>query len=191
MRTCPAENERAEGCLSPFFSAMVQLASSLADFIALAMETAERVRTEEELRASIAEVQGHLDTIESQRMALADVSAPIIDVWEGIIVLPIVGLVDTQRSILLTERLLERISASGARSVIIDLTGVEMVDTMTANHLLQMLSAAGLLGSFCLLSGISPQIAQTLVQLEVELGDLTTVRSLKEGLKICIVRQGR
>ena len=175
----------------PWTSVEVQLATSLADFIALAMETAERVRTEEELRASIALAQEHLDTIESQRVALADVSAPIIDVWEGIIVLPIVGLVDAQRSLLLTEHLLQRISVSGARSVIVDLTGVDVVDTMTANHLLQMLSAAGLLGSFCMLSGISPQIAQTLVELEVDLGDLTAVRSLKEGLKICIARQGR
>jgi len=167
----------------------IQLATSLADFTALAIETAERVRTEAELRASIELAHVHLATIENQRLAIADISAPIIDVWEGVIVLPIVGQVDSQRSIVLTERLLTRISVSGARSVIVDLTGVEMIDTMTANLLLKMLAGARLLGSFCLLSGISPHIAQILVQLGVQLDDITTVRSLKEGLKICIDRE--
>ncbi|MGB1016728.1 MAG: GAF domain-containing protein [Nannocystaceae bacterium] len=166
----------------------IQLATSLADFTALAMEAAERVRTERELRASIERAHVHLDTIESQRLAIANISAPIIDVWDGVVVLPIVGAVDAQRSMVLTERLLGRISVSGARSVIVDLTGVEMIDTMTANYLLKMLAGARLLGAFCLLSGISPAIAQMLVQIEVQFGEITTVRSLKDGLKICIDR---
>lgn len=170
-------------------SADNQLASSIADFIALAIESDQRRRIEDELRASIELAEQRLETIERQRMAIADLSAPIIDVWDGVLVLPIIGLVDTQRSLELTERLLERISASSARSVIVDLTGVDVVDTMTANHLLQMIRAAGLLGAFCVLSGISPLIAQTLVQLEVDLRQIATVRSLKEGLQTCIARQ--
>lgn len=127
-----------------------------------------------------------LETIERQRMAIADLSAPIMDVWDGVIALPIIGLVDTQRSVELTERLLERISASGARSVIVDVTGVDIVDTATANHLLQMIRAASLLGAFCVVSGIAPQVAQTLVQLDVDLSTIRTVRNLKEALKECI-----
>ncbi len=124
-----------------------------------------------------------LETIERQRMAIADLSAPIMDVWDGVIALPVIGLVDTQRSVELTERLLERISTSGARAVIVDVTGVDVVDTATANHLLQMIRAASLLGAFCVVSGISPQVAQTLVQLDVDLTMIRTVRNLKEALK--------
>lgn len=124
-----------------------------------------------------------LETIERQRMAIADLSAPIMDVWDGVIALPVIGLVDTQRSVELTERLLERISSSGARCVIVDVTGVDVVDTATANHLLQMIRSASLLGAFCVVSGISPQVAQTLVQLDVDLSSIRTVRNLKDALK--------
>ena len=163
-------------------------ASALADFIALAIEISERRRTEDELRGLVELAEQRLETIERQRLAIADLSAPIIDVWDGILALPVVGLVDTQRSIELTERLLNRIADSGTRSVIVDLTGVDLVDTMTANHLLQMIRAASLLGTFSVLSGISPQIAQTLVQLDVDLSEITTVRNLKEALKVCLRR---
>lgn len=127
-----------------------------------------------------------LETIERQRLAIADLSAPIMDVWDGVIALPVIGLVDTQRSVELTERLLERIANTGARCVIVDVTGVDVVDTATANHLLQMVRAASLLGAFCVVSGISPQVAQTLVQLDVDLSTIRTVRSLREALKECL-----
>jgi len=169
----------------------IHFASALADFIALAFESAERQRTESELRSAVRLAEERLETIERQRLAIADLSAPIIDVWDDILALPIVGLVDTQRSVEVTERLLARISATGARAVIVDLTGVDVVDTMTANHLLQMIRAAGLLGAYCVLSGISPQIAQTLVQLEVDLSEMTTVRNLKEALRVCLRRLDR
>lgn len=165
-----------------------QFAGALADFIALAIESSERKRSEEELRGLVGLAEERLETIERQRLAIADLSAPIIDVWDGILALPVVGLVDTQRSIELTERLLNRIASSGTRSVIVDLTGVDIVDTMTANHLLQMIRAASLLGTLSVLSGISPQIAQTLVQLDVDLSEITTVRNLKEALKVCLRR---
>lgn len=164
-------------------------ATGLADFTALAIESHQREQTERELREMVEIAQQRLETIERQRLAIADLSAPIIDVWEGVLALPIVGLVDSHRSVELTERLLERVSSSGARAVIVDLTGVDVVDTMTANHLLQMVRAARLLGTSCVLSGISPQIAQTLVQLQVDLSMLTIVRNLEEGLKICIERR--
>lgn len=142
-----------------------------------------------ELRSMVEIAEQRLATIERQRLAIADLSAPIIDVWDGVIALPVVGLVDTERSLEMTERLLQRIAETGAESVIVDLTGVETVDTMTANHLLQMIRAASLLGAFSVLSGISPQIAQTLVQLEIEMVEITTVRNLKEALKTCLRRR--
>lgn len=130
--------------------------------------------------------QERLATIERQRAAIAELSTPIIDIWDDVLTLPIVGIVDTQRSVDMTEKLLSRISEKRARCVIVDLTGVEMVDTMTADHLIKMIRAAQMLGSTCVVTGISPAIAQTLVELNVDLGGVRTLRSLKEGLRACI-----
>jgi len=141
---------------------------------AAAMEDNERLNAE------------RLSTIERQRVAIAELSTPVIDVWDDILTLPIVGVVDTQRSMDMTEKLLARISEKRARCVIVDLTGVQMVDTMTADHLVKMIKAAGMLGSTCVVTGISPAIARTLVDLNVDLGGVRTHRSLKEGLKACI-----
>jgi rsbT co-antagonist protein RsbR len=168
-----------------------QFGAALGDLVALAFESAERKLTSDELRSMVELAEQRLETIERQRLAIANLSAPVIDIWDGILVLPVVGLVDTQRSIALTERLLNRIVDAGAESVIVDLTGVDVVDTMTADHILQMLRAASLLGAFSVLSGISPQIAQTLVQLDVDLTEITTVRNLEEALKTCLRRTTR
>lgn len=164
-------------------------ASALADFTALAMHAQQRHETEATLRATIEVAEQHLQTIEQQRRAIAHLSAPIIDVWEGVLVVPIIGLVNSEQSIELTERLLTRVSSSGARAVIVDLTGVEVIDTMTANHLLQMMRAVKLLGAGSVLSGIHPSTAQTLVELGVALGELATVRSLEDGLKLFLRRR--
>lgn len=126
-----------------------------------------------------------LDVIERQRAAIADLSVPIIDVWDDIVALPVVGIVDTQRSVEMTERLLRRVASGGARCVIVDLTGVDVVDTSTADHLIRMIRAAQLLGSFCVITGISSNIALTLGQLDVDLKRVLTLRNLKEGLWAC------
>ena len=126
-----------------------------------------------------------MQTIERQRAAIAELATPIIDVWDDIVTLPIVGIVDTQRSVEMTQKLLQRIATTKARFVIVDLTGVDMVDTATADHLAKMMKAAQMLGSTCVITGISPNIAQTLVQLSVDLTGVRTLRSLKEGLKEC------
>jgi rsbT co-antagonist protein RsbR len=126
-----------------------------------------------------------VELIERQQAAIADLTVPIIDVWDDVVMLPIVGVVDTQRSVEMTELLLRRIERGGAACVIVDLTGVDVVDTATANHLISMTRAAQLLGSFCVITGLSASIAQTLAQLDVELGAVTTVRNLREGLTMC------
>ncbi|MBK6920059.1 MAG: STAS domain-containing protein [Deltaproteobacteria bacterium] len=124
--------------------------------------------------------------IEQQRMTISALSTPIIDVWEGVVTLPLVGVIDTQRAVEMTERLLARIVESGARAVIIDLTGVEVVDTATADHLVRLTRAAGLLGARCFVTGIGPNIARTLVGMGVDLGGVRTMRTLKEALRACI-----
>lgn len=129
--------------------------------------------------------QQRLETIARQQLAINDLSVPIIDVWQDIVMLPVVGIVDTQRSVEMTQRLLTRVAAGGAACVIIDLTGVDVVDTATADHLIRMLRSVQLLGSACVISGISPSVAQTLVQLEINLTDTAIVRNLREALKTC------
>ncbi len=127
-------------------------------------------------------------TIERQRAAIADLSVPVIDVWDDIIMLPIIGIVDTQRSVEMTQRLLRRVAQGGGRCVIIDLTGVDVVDTSATDHLIRMMRSVQLLGAFCVISGISPDIARTLVELDVDIGETSVVRSLKEALTLCFKR---
>jgi rsbT co-antagonist protein RsbR len=126
------------------------------------------------------------EVIERQRMALDELSAPILDVWQGIVALPVIGVVDSRRAADMTEKLLARIIERAARFVIIDVTGVEVLDTQTADYFLKMVRAAGLLGSRCVLTGIRPELAQTLVAGGVELGGVETVRSLREGIEACL-----
>ncbi|MDI1435851.1 STAS domain-containing protein [Polyangium sorediatum] len=158
----------------------------------------DQIRTNEEregaiqaLEATQRELMEKIATIERQRSALRDMSVPILELWDDVLTLPIVGIIDSQRAADMTDRLLGRIGERRTRGVIIDLTGVEVVDTMTAAHIVKLSQAASLLGSFCVLTGIGPQVAQTLTVMGVDLGGLTTARSLRDGLRICLARIGR
>lgn len=138
------------------------------------------------LEQATRELEEKLAMIERQRMAIRDLSTPIIELWDEVVTLPVVGVVDTQRSLEMTERLLQRISETGCRAVIIDVTGVEVIDTMTGNHFIKMIQAAQLLGAYCVVTGMSPIISQTIVSLGIDLGSVKTLRTLKEGLKHCL-----
>jgi rsbT co-antagonist protein RsbR len=156
----------------------------------LARELAE-ARAENEayvrrLQDSEAALAQKLATIEQQRAAIVELSTPIIEIWEDVLVLPVVGTVDTRRSADMTERLLARIVEKESKSVIIDVTGVDVVDTMTADHFVRMIKATRLLGCHCVVTGVSPEVAHTLVRLGVNLGRVQTLRSLKDGLKACL-----
>lgn len=144
----------------------------------------EAMKAMTEARASLEE---KLDTIRRQQIAIRDLSAPIIDLWDGILTLPIVGTVDSQRAVDITEKLLQRIADTNAACVIIDLTGVDVVDTMTADHLIKLVKSARLLGTYCVVTGIGPEIARTLVDLGIELDELVTLKRLREGLQACLV----
>jgi rsbT co-antagonist protein RsbR len=139
------------------------------------------------LQTSRRDLEEKLETIERQRHTIRDLSTPIIELWDDILTLPIVGIVDTQRSLEMTTRLLRRLAESRYRCVIIDVTGVDVVDTMTADHFVKMIKSAQLLGVYSVITGVSPDIAQTLVRIGVELGPVKTLRSLKEGLKDCFL----
>jgi rsbT co-antagonist protein RsbR len=139
-----------------------------------------------DLETSRRDLEDQLQTIERQRIAIRELSVPIIDVWDDIITLPLVGAIDSARASEMTEKLLQRIAERGADYVLIDLTGVDIVDTMTAAHLVRLTHAAKLLGARCVLTGVRPEVARTLVEIGVHLGGLTTLRTLRDGLRACL-----
>lgn len=138
-----------------------------------------------ELEQSKRELQEQIATIAKQQLAIHELSTPIVEVWEDILLLPIISSLDSQRAAEMTEKLLDRVKQSRSRCIIIDITGVELVDTNTANSMLKMTRAARLLGTTCVLTGIRPEIARTMVQLGVELEGIKTLRTLKDGLREC------
>lgn len=121
--------------------------------------------------------------IKSQAQALSELSTPVIQVWEGIIALPLVGSIDSMRAKEIMEKLLDAVIAYEADIVIIDITGVPVVDTQVANRLMRTVESVRLLGTRSIITGINPVIAQTLVQLGVDLSQLTTKASLRAGLQ--------
>ena len=146
-----------------------------------------------ELEQSKRELQEQITTIARQQLAIHELSSPIAEVWEEILLLPVIGTLDSQRAQEMTEKLLDRIQQSRSRCVIIDITGVETVDTMTAGAVLKMTRAARLLGAVCVLTGVRPEIARTMVQLNIEVEGVRTMRTLKDGLRVCfeILRRAR
>ena len=129
-------------------------------------------------------------TLLAQREALRALSTPILKLWDGVVALPVIGIVDSARAAQMMERLLEEIVQSGARFAILDLTGVDIVDTSTASYLLNLVRAASLLGSRCLVSGISPTVAQTMVHLEVGVEAFKTFGTLEDALRFAIGASG-
>ncbi|AUX24504.1 hypothetical protein SOCEGT47_050420 [Sorangium cellulosum] len=144
----------------------------------------------DELAASKRELETQLRTIQRQEVAIRELSVPIIDVWQGILTLPLVGLLDSMRAVEVTERLLARVADdSDVEWVILDLTGVTVVDTMTAQHLVKLAQAVRLLGASCIVTGLGGHVAETLVTIGVSLDELHPMRSLREGLRFCLSRR--
>jgi len=143
------------------------------------MLEAQQQRIQEQER----DLRARAQTIERQAAAILELSTPILEVWDDVIVLPVIGLVDARRSAAIMETLLGNIARTPKKWVIIDVTGVEDVDASTADYLIKVCRAAQLLGASCLLSGIRPAVATILVGLGVELTEISTMRSLKEALE--------
>ena len=112
-----------------------------------------------------------------------------MEVWEGILCLPVVGIMDSSRSADMTDALLKAVVSTRARCTIIDITGIEVMDTSTADHFIRMAKAVRLLGAECVLTGINPQIAQTIVHMGVDMEGVTTHRSLRDALTHFVGRQ--
>ena len=141
----------------------------------------------EALRSTKASMFSDLEALtERQREAIEELSTPILEIWDDVLVLPIVGSFDRRRSAEVMARVLEAVTLKQARCLIIDITGVEVVDTGTADHLVKIVEGAGLLGAWCVVTGASSGVAQTLVEIGADLSRLTTLRNLKQGLRACL-----
>ncbi|HEY5950002.1 MAG TPA: STAS domain-containing protein [Kofleriaceae bacterium] len=134
------------------------------------------------------ELEEKLTTIERQRSAIRELSTPIIEVWDGVLCLPVVGVLDTSRSVEMTESLMRAILDNKARCVIIDITGIDVMDTRTADHFIRMAKALRHLGTFCYLTGIKPVIAQTIVDMGIDMNDVATRRNLRDALQEYVMR---
>ena len=137
-----------------------------------------------------AEIERQGATLAEQRRTISELQTPVLQVWQGILALPIVGSVDTARAQEMTERLLEKIVETGSEIVLLDITGVPLVDTAVARHLLETVAAARLLGAEVLIVGLTTRTAITLVHLGVELGNITTRTSMAKGLELAFARLG-
>jgi len=130
------------------------------------------------------------EVIFRQQEELMELSTPVVKLWDGILALPIIGTLDSNRTQGVMESLLEKIVETGAEVTIIDITGVPTVDTLTAQHLLKTVTAARLMGADCIISGIRPQIAQTIVYLGVDLADVITKATLADAFALALKRIG-
>jgi rsbT co-antagonist protein RsbR len=123
-----------------------------------------------------------------QQQDMLELSTPVVKLWDGILALPMIGTLDSARTQVVMEALLQRIVDSGAEVAILDITGVPTVDTLTAQHLIKTVTAARLMGAECIISGIRPQIAQTIVHLGVDLGDVITKATLADAFALALKR---
>jgi rsbT co-antagonist protein RsbR len=130
------------------------------------------------------------EVIRRQQDEMLELSTPVVQLWEGIVVLPLIGTLDSTRTNVVMEGLLQRIVDTGSELAIIDITGVPTVDTLVAQHLLKTVAAARLMGADCIISGIRPQIAQTMVHLQIDLSTVTTKATMAEALRFALKRLG-
>jgi rsbT co-antagonist protein RsbR len=130
------------------------------------------------------------DVIRRQQEEMLELSTPVVKLWDGILALPIIGTLDSARTQVVMETLLENIVKTNSKVAIIDITGVPTVDTVVAQHLLKTVTAARLMGADCIISGVRPQIAQTIVHLGINLLDVTTKATLSDAFNLALKRTG-
>jgi rsbT co-antagonist protein RsbR len=131
------------------------------------------------------------EVIRRQQEEMLELSTPVVQLWEGIVALPLIGTLDSARTSVVMETLLQTIVDTRSELAIIDITGVPTVDTLVAQHLLKTVAAARLMGADCIISGIRPQIAQTMVHLQIDLSAVTTKATMAEALRFALRRSGR
>lgn len=153
------------------------------------LEVHERVAVDQTERlgatnsALVASQKTQEELIEKLRLALDELSTPTLEVWEGVLVLPVIGIVDHARAARIMERLLDETQRKKVSHVIIDLTGVEVIDTRTADHFTRLAKAVKLIGARCVMTGIGPSVSQSMIALGIDLGEFVTLRSVKHALR--------
>ena len=142
------------------------------------------------LLAADAHNQVSANVIAKQQRDLLELSTPVIKLWDGVLAVPMIGTMDSHRALLATETLLNAVDRTGARIAILDITGVSTVDTLVAQHLIKTAQALKLMGASCIISGISARIAQTMVQLGLNLGDIETTAGLADAIRLSFAQRG-
>lgn len=148
----------------------------------LTHELKKSLQMKQEMEDKLKKIQDQQKIILQQQEDLMELSSPVSKVWENILILPVIGTLDSQRTQIMMENLLQKIVSTGCTSAILDITGVPTVDTQVANHLLKTVTAARLLGAECIVSGISPAIAQTIVHLGINLTNILTKATLQDAM---------
>lgn len=161
-----------------------QDAQGLADEVWLTTELLDRLG----LFTAETFVKSREEIIQRQQREMMELSTPVVQLWDNILALPLIGTLDSERTQVVMESLLQKIVETGASISIIDITGVPTVDTLVAQHLLKTVAAARLMGADCIISGIRPQIAQTIVHLGVNLSEVTTKASLADAFAVALKR---
>ena len=173
----------------PLFS---RLQTTLPDAAALAREiwASSALLDKLGLYATEAYQKSRDEVILRQQNEMLELSTPVVTLFEGVLALPLIGTLDSERTQIVMENLLQRIVETGSSIAILDITGVPTVDTLVAQHLLKTVAAARLMGADCIISGIRPQIAQTIVHLGVDLNTVTTKATLADALNVALRRRG-
>ncbi len=174
----------------PLFALLQQKAGSSARMLGREIQTASMLLDRLGLYTIELYQKGREEVIRRQQEELLELSTPVIRLWEGVLALPLIGTLDSDRTQTVMESLLEQIVASGAEIAIIDITGVPTVDTLVAQHLIKTVSAARLMGADCIISGIRPQIAQTIVHLGLELGVISKA-TMADAFALALRRLGK
>ena len=174
----------------PLFAALREEVGGDADALADEVWTATTLLDRLGLLTTEAYQKGREEVIVRQQQEMLELSTPVVELWDGVLALPLIGTLDSARTQVVMESLLHRIVETGAAIAIIDITGVPTVDTLVAQHLLKTVAAARLMGADCIISGIRPQIAQTIVHLGVELREVVTKATLADAFTIALQRTG-
>ncbi|AUX43951.1 anti-anti-sigma factor [Sorangium cellulosum] len=172
----------AHGCVwESWMIPVSEPAGQVRSVIGFSLDVTEAKRAQQALQTKV-------DVIEAQQRVIRDLSAPIIEVWDGVLALPMIGVVDSARTAEAMESLLDAISRRGARFAVLDLTGVQVVDTKVADHLIKIVKSIQLLGAEGIVCGIRPNVAQTMVELGLDLSAIVTKANLRAGLTYCMQR---
>lgn len=174
----------------PLFSHLLQLTDSNSDDLIDMMWTVTVLMDKLALLSTENYQREREEIIKRQQQELLELSTPVVKAWDGVLILPLIGTLDSARTRIVMENLFQTILDTDSTIAIIDITGVISVDTLVAQHLLKTIAAAKLMGAQCIVSGIRPQIAQTMVHLGVGFGEVTTKASLADALAESFKRLG-